>query len=516
MLSASLAELPNLKAAIDAELAKRGANRLDASLPPDWFHEGQIKGWQSRAMDIVACAGTQGGKTASESPWLLREIQRCAPLILKLGLGNFICAGPTLTLMQAQAIPQFRDLFEGEHRLGKFISGQKPKFHFSDEGAKRLLGFYCPITIHFAYTNDSSNLESVTALGGTWDEAGQKENKLASYRAYNRRLKAARSTTFGQMRDWILADPKRTSQLQWWLDSYYKAEGPEARFGRRYWGTTPYEWGWFKDLVVDPAIEKRDGFEFHNWPSWMNPLVSESECRKELDNGMPLWEWQMMYQGMFTMPAGAIFDCFDAQHNTCKRFVATENTCPQGIPLEWRRWPGMDFGNVNTAAVKIAEELEELPDGRWGKPTGRLFVYQEYAKRGDDAAEHSRALKLGEPRRLIGAGGNANTESGWRQAYSAQGVILVEPPKDLRDVEVQIQCVYGSIKKRELVFFDDLQGTIGQIRHMSRELDDSGRPTKKIKDEQLYHFVAALRYLMVRLRPPKTVKGQAPAERFKR
>lgn len=325
---------------------------------------------------------------------------------------------------------------------------------------QRLLGFAdCPVTVHFAYTNDSSNLESITALAGVWDEAGQKENKLASYRAYNRRLKLARS------------------------------EG----YGRRLWGTTPYEWGWFKDLVVDKA-----GAAVINWPSWMNPLVSEDECRVELDNGMPLWEWQMMYLGYFTMPAGVIFDCFDTKRNTFKPFE---------IPHEWPRGVGVDFGNVNTAAIKFAEELKPLGKDfrgvyQWGDPTGRLVVYAIYKNRSDSVEEHAKALTEGEPRMLSGGGG-AHQESGWRQAYRSHNVQIFDPKPEERGVEIRLQQVYAALKTGDLVIFDDLRPLIDEIRTMSRELDDQGRVTEKIKDEAHYHYVAALSYGVTWKKPPK-------------
>lgn len=495
-------------------LAELNANELRSSnfefnptAPPEWFHAGQLRTWGSLALEIVIVAGTQGGKTATQAPWLLREIRRCAPLIKKLGGGKFIYAGPTLTLLQSQAIPAFTDLFEGEHQLGKTVHGNKPKFVFSAEGSKRLLGFDAPVTINFAYTNDSSNLESMTALGGVWDEAGQKENKQASYRAYNRRLKAARSTTFESIRQWITRQGLET-EFAWWIKEFYDTEGPAATFGRRLWGTTPYEWGWFKSFVVDKAIDRQSGFEHFNFPSWLNPLVSKEECEKELENGMPLWEWEMMYEGLFTKPAGIIYDCYDSKLNEIPRFP---------IPEEWPRHVGVDFGNNNTAAVKLAEELErvETEDGslEWGKPTGRLIAYELYKKRNDDVEAHATALMKGEKRTLSGAGGS-HQESGWRQSFRFQAIPLSDPLPNVRDVEVGIQCVYGTIKRRELLVFSDLMPLIEQIQQYARELDDDGEPKEKISEKAKYHYLDALRYIVAKLRPPKPKQDASDLKPF--
>lgn len=375
--------------------------------------------------------------------WLLREIQRCAPLIQELGEGKFIYAGPTLTLLEQQAIPAFQALFCDELELGRLIMGRKPKFEFSKEGLQKVLGFTnCPVTVRFAYTNDSSNLESMTALAGVWDEAGQKENKLASLYAYNRRLKVAQS----------------------------------KGYGRRLWGTTPYEWNWFKTEVHDLAEKGQEGFGLFNFPSWMNPRVSEAECRKELDKGMPLWQWQMMYLGQFTRPAGAIYDCFDNQKHVCDRFE---------IPAQWPRFIGIDFGQVggHTAAIYLAQDPAR----------GIYYAYRVYCpKEPKPVEQHVMAMRKGEPLNLRVFGGS-HQEDGWREAFSAKGLHVLEPR--VSEVEKGIECVYGAFKRDQLIVFRDLQNLIAEILSYSRELDDSGEPTDKIQDKSKYHRLDGLRYV---------------------
>lgn len=476
---------------------------------PDWFHQGQKAAWNSKATDIVVVAGSQGGKTAMQAPWLLREIRRCAPLIRWRGKrAKFIYAGPTLSLLGVQAIPAFSQLFEEEHQLGRTIHGQKAKFVFSAEGTRKLLGFEAEIVVHFAYTKDSSNLESMTAMAGVWDEAGQKVNKLASYRAYNRRLKGARSTTFRQVYEWLESE-KLLEEFAWWVSEFYEVEGPEATFGRRLWGTTPYEFGWFYFQVVKRAQDAQPGFEHFNFPTWLNPTMSKAECEAELDKGMPLWEWEMMYEGLFTKPAGTIFDCFDPEVNLSAQFE---------IPAEWPRLVGLDFGNVNTAAVKIAQELSRNDDGTWGAPTGRGYVYEIYKQRGEDAAEHAKALKKGEPKTLKGRGG-AHQESGWRQAFRAQGIALEDPPKVVQGVEIGISCIYGALKRGDLIIFETLSELIDQLQRYARELDDEGEPKEAISDKSKFHFIDGLRYIAVKIWPParepSTANPLPPASRIR-
>lgn len=462
------------------------SERIDYSAALGWFHDGQKGAWNSGTLETVVVAGTGGGKTAMQAPWLLREIQRCAPLIKKLGSGKFIYAGPTMTLLGEQAIPAFEDLFQDEEGLGRLVRGSKHKFHFSEEGKARVLGFTdCNVTVTFAYTNDSSNLESMVALAGVWDEAGQKENKQASYRAYNRRLKVARSITFGQIYEW-LESQGLLQEFDWWVKAYYEPEGPDARFGRRLWGTTPYEWNWFKTDVYDRAEQKKPGFSFFSFPSWMNPNISEDECRQELENGMPLWDWEMMYAGVFRRPAGLIYSGFDS-FNKVPAFT---------VPKEWRKFVGGDFGNENTAALILAEDPGNED----------LYIIAEYKKAAsamkelNPFEEHVKNIKELAECTPTGAGGS-HQEEGWREAYRKNGLPLEEPP--VNDVEVQIGCVIALINTKKLKIFETCVGTIAQMESYSRELDDDFQPIDNtIKNKARYHYLDGLRYVITWRHPP--------------
>lgn len=450
------------------------SRRLDVETAPEWFHEGQREAWNSLAQEIIGCCGTQGGKTAFEPHWLLREILLCHRQIQELELSDdpkvrlaiqqlngryaFLYVGPTLTLLEAQAIPLFEDLFVQEHKLGRLIKGNKPKFVFSPEGAKRLLGKELEVTIHFGYANDPNNLESITALAGVWDEGGQKDNKRASLRAFNRRLKIARS----------------------------------LGMGRRFNGTTPYEWNFFKTDLVDFANiptkltddlrvhKSEDGStELIQWSSWLNPLVSKEECERELSR-MSIEEYEMMYMGLFTRPKGKIYDCWDSELNTCPAFE---------IPEWWDRFVGMDYGPNNTAAVFFAEEQTDY--SKPSKPTGRMILYRTYLKGGMTTREH-----VSEVRRLAGGlrppfvrGGN-HTEEATREAFTMAGLPTVEPRHN--EVIAGIKQVYAWIKTRNLVCFSTLDKFVDEVNTYSWELDDNDNVTDKIRNKAAYHrcFVA--------------------------
>ncbi len=448
---AKIKELNKEERLILLEYAKRksrghallNAEIEDYSVIPEYVHDGQRRVWNSEACDIVACAGTQGGKTRIQSHWLLRELQRCLPAVEHLGRGVAIYAGPTLSYMQSQVIPLFRNVFEIQHKLGSLVMSPKPIFTFSPVGLMKLYGrLDLPVSVHFAYTNDSSNLESVTAICGVWDEAGMKDNKLESYQAFNRRLVLARS----------------------------------LGFGRRLFGTTPYQWGWFKSTVVDNC----DGVEMEliNWPSWLNPGVNEESCRRELQKGMPLWQWQMMYLGQFTRPAGLIYDVVTPLH-TVQPFL---------IDGTYAQYPGVDFGGVNTAAVIVAEKA------------GVVYVVAEYHPgRSLGFAEHVQNIRGRRPLRP-GAGGS-HQESGWREAFAMHGLSIKEPP--VNDVEIQIQAVYEMFVQNRLFIFNTCTKLLDELGTYSRRLDEQMQPTDEINDKASYHLLDSLRYIVTMLNPPK-------------
>lgn len=388
--------------------------------------------------------------------WLLRETQRCAEFIRtnKLG-GNAILAGPSMTLMQAQAIPALKQVWIEELGLGRWVDSPKPRLIVSPEGAERLVGARVPITIRCAYASDPNNLESMTAYAAVWDEGGQVDNKEVSYEAIRRRLMAA-------TRDGL---------------------------GRLLITTTPYEWNWLKHRLVDRA-ETDPRIKVVNWPSWLNPSVSEADCRRELEAGMPLWRWRMMYEGRYERPAGLIYDCFERDVNTCPRFK---------IPSNWRLIQGVDFGPENTAAVTVAEERASGPHGI-DEVTGRYFVISTYhAGEKRTAADHIRHLREmavlavdGKPGAPFGYGGSA-MEDGWRESWTLSGLPLSEPPE--KDVELQIQTVWSAFKRGRLVIFDDLSALLREVDTYARELNANGDRTDRIANKSSFHRLDALRYV---------------------
>ncbi len=75
----------------------------------------------------------------------------------------------------------------------------------------------------------------------------------------------------------------------------------------------------------------------------------------------------------------------------------------------------------------------------------------------------------------------------------------------MRDVEVGIDALYEMTVQQihgapQLLFMDDLRGTLDQMASYSRVVDEQGNQLDEIEDKSLFHFVDALRYLAVWLK----------------
>jgi hypothetical protein len=412
------------------------------------FHAGQGRAWQSTKRDILLLGGTQSGKTAFGPLWLHREIQMRGP-------GDYMVVTPTFPLLELKALPEFRKLFENTLQLGRYVGSPSRRFIFSEDGCRRTFGSYDarqPTQVLFGHAQDSESLESATAKAAWLDEAGQKKFKLGSDEAIRRRLSIAE--------------------------------------GRRLYTTTPYDLGWLKQRLYDPwQRAKREGrahptIDVVQFDSTTNPRFSRAEFERARDE-LPPWKFDLFYRAIFTRPAGMIYDTFDTEKHTCKRF---------DIPEDWPRFMGVDFGPVHTAAVFIAQKPN----------TQKMYVYREYLHGRITTAQHAAALLKGEPldaanrTRIPMTYGGSSSEGEWRWEFGAAGLPITKP--DVSDVEVGITRVYGAMRRDELIVFDDCEGLLAEIGSYSRQVDDSGEPLEAIEDKHSFHRIDALRYVVSTLR----------------
>lgn len=398
------------------------------------FHPGQLRAWNSRARFIAVLAGAQGGKTSFGPPWLLREIACCGP-------GDYMVVTPTYPLLEKKLLPELLALFQRHYALGHYSTSPAPTFIFDDSGAARLFGSRfdpctaSPTRVLFGYADDPESLESATAKAAWLDEAGQKKFRQGAWEAVLRRL--------------------------------------SLHMGRVLITTTLYSLGWLKARLWDPWCAGDPDIEVVSFDSLQNPAFPLEEFERARRD-LPRWKFDLLYRARFTRPAGQIYDCFDRAAHTCPRFT---------IPRDWPRFLGLDFGEVNTAAVFYARE----------PATGRLYLYRTYRGRGCSVPGHVRALLHGEPGRPRAVGGSP-AENDWRREFAAAG-LPVRAPR-IRDVELGIDRVYGAHCKGEIIVFDDLVDYLAEKETYSRVVDVDGNPTEQIEDKSHYHLLDAERYII--------------------
>jgi len=104
--------------------------------------------------------------------------------------------------------------------------------------------------------------------------------------------------------------------------------------------------------------------------------------------------------------------------------------------------------------------------------------------------------------------GGAKSEKQYRWDWQAAGVPVQSSP--IIDVEAGIDRVIERLKAKTLFIFDHCAGIIDEIGTYSRELDDNGQPTEKIKDKETYHRLDALRYAISAVDQPAVIAVPNP------
>jgi hypothetical protein len=434
-----------------------------ATVTPDGLirfspHPGQWRAWNSERRFIAVIAGTQSGKTAFGPHWLYREIQRRGP-------GDYMVVTPTFQLLEKKALPELRKLFERWLAAGKYIGSPVRRFEFSADGARRTFGHYSPdnpTIVHFGYADDPESLESATARGAWLDEAGQRRFKLGSWEAILRRLSLAQ--------------------------------------GRALITTTPYDLGWLKQRIYDRWRAGEPDYDVIRFDSTENPAFPQDEFERARRD-LPKWKFDLFYRGVFTRPAGQIYDSF------VDDLVPRGHKCqPFPIPDSWDRFFGLDFGGINTACVKFAQA--EAPArvetcGLVVVPPRLVYLYGTYKAGQCTAAEHVRAILRGEPlASVLTCVGGSHSEGQWRSEFRAGGLEVRPPP--IKDVEVGINRVHGCHSRGEIIVFDTLTDYLEQKVTYSREVNEAGDPTERIEDKSAYHYLDAERYIVAHMRRTET------------
>lgn len=415
-----------------------------ASLPPKPFieqvgddlrlypHPGQARAWLSSARFVAMLSGSQGGKTSFGPHWLHREINDRGP-------GDYLAVTATFPLLKLKMLPEFLRLFQNTLHLGIW-NGTDRVFTYHD-GETRVI---------FGSATHPESLESATAKGAWLDECGQDQFRLESWEAINRRLTLHR--------------------------------------GRALLTTTPYNLGWLKHEVYDRWRAGDQDYDVIQFESVANPLFSREEFER-LRLVLPTWKFDMFHRGLLARPAGLIYSDFTDEY----REAGGHKVHPIDLPPEWPRYGGLDFGGVNNARLLLAHD-----------PVSNVYyVYSESLDGGKTTAEHAADARAAtDGVNMIAWYGGSKSEAQQRRDWAAAGVNVQDPPLHAEPgtnqdglVEAGIDRIIALFKTRRLYVFDTCRGLLDELGTYSREVDERGEPTRKIKDKATFHRLDALRYV---------------------
>ena len=309
------------------------------------------------------------------------------------------------------------------------------------KAADRVFEFHGGETrVIFGSAINPESLESATAKAAWLDEAGMDDFRLESWEAIQRRL--------------------------------------SLHQGRALGGTTLYNLGWLKQQVYDPWRGGDTTHDVIQFESTVNPLFPRAEYERA-KAALPTWKFNLFYRGQFDRPAGLIYSDFTDAY----RHEGGHKVAPFDIPPEWPRYTGVDFGAVNTARIHLALD-----------PAANVYyLYGESHEGGKTTAQHAaEALSALEGTNAVSWWGGAKSETQQRMDWGAAGVPLQAPM--VPDVEAGIDRVISLFKTMRLYVFDSCRGVLDELGTYSREVDEMGQPTEKIKDKERYHRLDALRY----------------------
>jgi len=354
---------------------------------------------------------------------------------------DFLALSPSYPLMTKKVLPELVKALRG---LARYRSSER-QFVFTKDGLARL-GRKRPVTIHLGHCQDPESLESATYGAVWWDEPGQCDE--ANYHVI-----LARLAVLG---------------------------------GKCLMTSRPYQFNWYKRLVWDKRGDPEGQIKVINFRSCDNPTFPRDfyDARKA---EMPEWLFSMRYEGIFTRPAGAIYDCFDpAVH--CRFPLKT-------IPDEVEVVIGLDFGLVHMSAVWAFRWLNERGDKCW-------HIVGSYLAGQRSPEEHVthilQQIKQGMESmkvrwRIVRAVGGSWSEDNWRAQFAGAGLEIERPPYRL--VEPGIQCLYRELKAGRITMGPKMSKLRQEFEDYAFEVTDDGDVIDAIKDKARYHRLDAGRYI---------------------
>lgn len=345
-------------------------------------------------------------------------------------------------LFKLKMLPEIRTVFERLLNIGRWWSGDKV-LELRDPKTGRFWAkraddpMWGRIILRSAQSG--GGLESATAKAAWLDECGQDSFTLEDWDAIQARL--------------------------------------SLHEGRALGTTTPYNLGWLKTEAYDAWAEGDPDFDIVSFPSVMNPAFPRREYERR-ERKMQGWRFGMRYKGVFTQPAGLIYNCFND--------TMLVDAFP--IPLDWARVTGVDFGGANTATLWLAED----------PATSTWYAYHESLEGSKTSREHAeKAHEFAEGCEDIAAVGGGPSEDQDRRDW-ADGGFTVDRPT-ISEVETGIDRATELIKEKRLRVFRSLRGFRDELGSYRRWVLDDGTVLDQIVDKRRFHRLDAFRYAAIRI-----------------
>lgn len=446
------------------------------------YHSGQALALDSVATETYIIAGLQSGKTTFLPHWMRREMRRCGPGHRSL---VYLCIGPTFAVLGNKGVPEFRRIFEDITGWGRFVGSPKARIEITKKGERELWGHEQkePTSMYFCYADDPSSFAGYTALAAVGDEIGQARFRRSAYIELKARLTIARGQVAPGNKD--VGMP---------LD---------LKMGRFCGGSIVYGLNWVYELrkfwieavrkaKKDPDFRERMArgdihplFHFIRFDSTMNPSFPQIEFDMARAT-MEEWYFNMRYRGIFSRPAGLIYNEWKPEY---ERTIAqlTESQC-YPIPKEWPRALACDPGDANFFAIFGARQ----PNDKW-------LLYDTYEDSELSFRERGQVLSEKEPNLLWSVVGQIS-EDRWRRELRLGGLNCEAPP--IKDFWYGINSGIAAMKLAQIEVVRDTMGDlIDDFGTFSRPIDDeSGQVIegKKPEDEKDRHLMACFRYFTIK------------------
>lgn len=149
---------------------------------------------------------------------------------------------------------------------------------------------------------------------------------------------------------------------------------------------------WIKDTFVDNEKRKNPSHPQHkDYNPYMKTYIWETKLNKYLPpnfidmntKGKPEWYRKKYFEGSFEYNSGMVYPTI-AETFIDPYPVDPEKTDEYGIPKDWERVIGLDYGLRNPTAV---------PFGAINPKTGEIVIYKEYYVPEQTLPVHAKALK---------------------------------------------------------------------------------------------------------------------------